>query len=123
MNDGMHQGQRSLWDILGTEPTGDERAIKRAYAKQLKTTRPDDDPAAFQQLREAYEYALRHAPMLNAQLLEHERGPQRQQHRPNCGEWSLRKRRPRRYRHLYANYGARSSSIRPNKLPACGMNS
>ncbi|MBB5607523.1 MULTISPECIES: J domain-containing protein [unclassified Janthinobacterium] len=72
----MHQGQRSLWDILGTEPTGDERAIKRAYAKQLKTTRPDDDPAAFQQLREAYEYALRHAPMLNAQLLEHERGPQ-----------------------------------------------
>ncbi|MDO8073274.1 J domain-containing protein [Janthinobacterium sp. SUN176] len=57
----MHNGQRSLWDILGTEPTGDERALKRAYAKRLKVTRPEDDPAAFQELREAYEYALRHA--------------------------------------------------------------
>lgn len=61
MDGGMHNGQRSLWDILGTEPTGDERALKRAYAKRLKVTRPEDDPAAFQELREAYEYALRHA--------------------------------------------------------------
>ena len=57
----MHNGQRSLWAILGTEPTGDERAIKRAYAKRLKVTRPEDDPQAFQELRDAYEYALRHA--------------------------------------------------------------
>ncbi|MCM2566894.1 J domain-containing protein [Janthinobacterium kumbetense] len=57
----MHNGQRSLWEILDTEPTGDERALKRAYAKRLKVTRPEDDPAAFQELREAYEYALRHA--------------------------------------------------------------
>ena len=71
MNDGMNSPARSLWSILGTEPTGDERAIKRSYAKQLKTTRPDDDPAAFQQLREAYEYALRNAPMFAAQLQEH----------------------------------------------------
>jgi len=70
MNDGMHQGQRSLWDILGTEPTSDERAIKRAYARQLKVTRPDDDPVAFQQLRDAYEFALRHAPMFAAQWQE-----------------------------------------------------
>ncbi|MDN2716393.1 J domain-containing protein [Janthinobacterium sp. SUN120] len=56
----MHNGQRSLWKILDTEPTGDERALKRAYAKRLKVTRPEDDPAAFQELREAYEYALRH---------------------------------------------------------------
>ena len=61
MDGGMHNGQRSLWAILGTEPTGDERALKRAYAKRLKVTRPEDDPAAFQELREAYEYALRHA--------------------------------------------------------------
>ena len=61
MDGGMDNGQRSLWAILGTEPTGDERALKRAYAKRLKVTRPEDDPAAFQELRDAYEYALRHA--------------------------------------------------------------
>ena len=60
MDGGMDKGQRSLWAILGTEPTGDERALKRAYAKRLKVTRPEDDPAAFQELRDAYEYALRH---------------------------------------------------------------
>lgn len=57
----MSERERSLWDILGTEPTGDERALKRAYAKRLKLTRPEDDPAAFQELRDAYEYALRNA--------------------------------------------------------------
>lgn len=57
----MSDSERSLWDILGTEPTGDERALKRAYAKRLKVTRPEDDPAAFQELRDAYEYALRNA--------------------------------------------------------------
>ena len=50
------------WQILGIEPTNDERAIKRAYAKQLKTTRPDDDAAAYQRLREAFDYALAVAP-------------------------------------------------------------
>lgn len=63
-------GRRSLWDILGTEPTGDERAIKRAYAKRLKITRPEDDPEAFQQLRDAYEYALHHAPRFAEELAE-----------------------------------------------------
>ena len=70
MDGGMHNGQRSLWDILDTEPTGDERALKRAYAKRLKVTRPEDDPAAFQELREAYEYALRHAHQFSAELQE-----------------------------------------------------
>lgn len=70
MDGGMHNGQRSLWAILGTEPTGDERALKRAYAKRLKVTRPEDDPAAFQELREAYEYALRHAHLFAAELPE-----------------------------------------------------
>ena len=72
MDGGMHNGQRSLWEILGTEPTGDERALKRAYAKRLKVTRPEDDPAAFQELREAYEYALRHAHLFAGQLPEPE---------------------------------------------------
>ncbi len=70
MDGGMHNGQRSLWAILDTEPTGDERALKRAYARRLKVTRPEDDPAAFQELREAYEYALRHAHLFAAELPE-----------------------------------------------------
>ncbi len=48
-----------MWDVLGIEPTNDERAIKRAYARLLKKNRPDKDPVAFQELRDAYEWCLR----------------------------------------------------------------
>lgn len=52
----------SPWNILGLNgPTDDLREIKKAYAKKLKTTRPDDDPAAFMALREALEKAQGHA--------------------------------------------------------------
>jgi hypothetical protein len=55
-------------DVLELDTDADERAIKRAYAKRLRVTRPDDDPVAFQQLHEAYQAALewvRAEPMAN----------------------------------------------------------
>ncbi len=48
----------NFWQVLGLEPSADTKAIKLAYAKLLKKTRPDDDPEGFQKLREAYEAAL-----------------------------------------------------------------
>lgn len=46
------------WVLLGIEPSDDTRAIKRAYAKKLKQTRPDEKPQEFQQLHSAYKRAL-----------------------------------------------------------------
>ncbi|MDD1506613.1 J domain-containing protein [Pseudomonas sp. CNPSo 3701] len=48
----------SPWELLGLEAGADTRSIKRRYAQLLKQTRPDEDPEAFQRLREAYEWAL-----------------------------------------------------------------
>lgn len=52
----------SCWHILDIAPTSDTRAIRKAYAARLKTTRPDDDAAAYQSLREAFDEAMRIAP-------------------------------------------------------------
>lgn len=48
----------NVWSVLGMTASRDERAIKRAYAARLKVTRPEDDPAAFQVLNDAYQAAL-----------------------------------------------------------------
>jgi hypothetical protein len=40
--------------ILGLDRGADEATIKRAYARLLRTHRPEDDAAAFQRLHDAY---------------------------------------------------------------------
>jgi hypothetical protein len=47
------------WSELEIEAQSDERAIRRAYARILKTRRVDEDVEAFQRLRTAYEFALK----------------------------------------------------------------
>ncbi|MGV8927072.1 MAG: hypothetical protein ACOH2G_15525 [Ewingella sp.] len=45
----------NIWSVLGIDPTDDLSEIKRAYARKLKTARPDQDPQGYQRLREAFE--------------------------------------------------------------------
>ncbi|WP_049622144.1 hypothetical protein [Frateuria defendens] len=48
----------SPFEWLGLPEDADERAVKRAYAMRLRTTRPEDDPQGFQHLHAAYQSAL-----------------------------------------------------------------
>lgn len=43
---------------FGLEPDADARAIRRVYARELKTIDQETDPGDFQQLRDSYESAL-----------------------------------------------------------------
>tara|TARA_B100000676_G_scaffold312037_1_gene384421 strand:+ start:1129 stop:2073 length:945 start_codon:yes stop_codon:yes gene_type:complete len=47
----------NCWAVLGIDATQDQALIKKAYAAKLKITRPDEDPFAYQELREAFEQA------------------------------------------------------------------
>lgn len=45
-------------ELLELAGQGDERALKRAYARLLRSNRPDDDVDAFQDLHACYQHAL-----------------------------------------------------------------
>lgn len=49
---------RHPFHLLELGADADERAVKRAYARLLRRFRPDEDPAGFQRLNEAYRQAL-----------------------------------------------------------------
>lgn len=47
------------WVLLELDAdTASEKDVKRAYAKRLKVTRPDQNPEGFKELNDAYQYAL-----------------------------------------------------------------
>lgn len=47
------------FEVLGLDaPPKDRREVKKAYSKQLKLTRPEDDPEGFMLLRDAHDRAL-----------------------------------------------------------------
>lgn len=50
-----------IWEILGIEPTTDERQIKRAYASLAKKIHPEERQEEFRQLYVAYQAALQYA--------------------------------------------------------------
>ncbi len=53
----VHQ---QYYEVLGLDaPPADRKAVKIAYSKKLKVTRPEDDPDGFMQLRDAHDIALR----------------------------------------------------------------
>lgn len=60
----------NIWEILQIEPTTDQRAIKKAYAKRAKEVHPEEKPEEFSQLYKAYQNALSYVKMEEQQEME-----------------------------------------------------
>ena len=46
------------WNVLGIKETDDKKTIKKAYAKLIKQYKPDEHTEKFQEIQEAYRFAL-----------------------------------------------------------------
>lgn len=49
----------SCWNLLGIEPTSNKVEIKKAFARKVKENPPDKDPVLYQEIREAYNEAIK----------------------------------------------------------------
>ena len=58
----------TIWDELGIDATNDIRLIKKAYAKKVKQSKPDEKPKEFQVLHAAYKQALEVAHQMSMQV-------------------------------------------------------
>lgn len=47
------------WETLQIQPTDNKKAIKKAYATLLRQYRPESHPEAFQEINQAYQFALK----------------------------------------------------------------
>lgn len=65
----------SFWDELGIEATNDKKLIKKAYARRLKVTRPEENAEAFQELYNAYQRALSYADYYYDEVDEYQEPP------------------------------------------------
>lgn len=48
-------GVEDPWDVLGVDREADQRTIRKAYLKAIKSCRPETDPEGFGRIRAAYE--------------------------------------------------------------------
>ena len=60
-----------IWHVLGIEPIDDKRLIKEAYLSKLAIFHPEEDPAGFQRLHEAYSEAKKYKPIANKAPVQH----------------------------------------------------
>ena len=49
----------NIWEILGIAPTDSKKEIRKAYAAKSREIHPEEKPEEFQQLKDAYEKALK----------------------------------------------------------------